>query len=110
MYQSTPYLGGLGISLKPPSWLRNLVGSVVRGSTVTVQTPAGPQTFDLGNPSDVAALKNIAAKVKVNVGGNRPAGPAENVINTVENIPGGWLTIAAVAAGIIFLPRLLRSR
>lgn len=103
----------LGFSLKPPSWLRNIVGAVVKGTTATVPTPAGPVVVDLGNPQSVAAAKAAVMGTKFSTTvGNKPAGPAEQFNAAVqENVPGGWLTIAALAAGALFiLPKLMRRR
>jgi hypothetical protein len=104
----TTGMGALGISLKPPAWARNIFGAIFKGTTITVPTPLGPQTFDLGNPADVAALKSMVtqSKVRVSTPGQQPTGPIDQVNKTVqENIPGGWLTVIGVAAGIVFLMR-----
>jgi hypothetical protein len=114
----TPTPTGLGFTL--PAWLTppksirgivgTIVGAVVRGTVVTVPTPMGTQTFDLGNPQDVAMLQQIASGIKI----GRPA-PTPSPVGTADqfvtsHVPGGWLGIALVGAGLIFLPKMLRSR
>lgn len=109
MYE--PNENGLGFSLKPPDWLRKLTGAVVRGTTATVPTPAGPVIVDLGDPDSIARAKAAIAGIKINTKvGTKPA-PGVDTFNAAvqENIPGGWLTIAAlVAGGLFLLPRLMR--
>ncbi len=111
MYE--PNLSGLGFSLKPPAWLRNLAGAVVKGTTATIPTPAGPVVVDLGNPQSVAAAKAAITGTKFSTTmGNKPTSPAEQLNASIqENVPGGWLTIAALVIGGVFvLPKLLRRR
>jgi hypothetical protein len=96
MYNSTPYTppGGLGISLKPPDWLRRIVGDVVGGTRISVP----PVTVPL--PGGGSATIN-------------PTRPTfqQQTQQIVGAVPGGWLTIAAIAAGAIFiLPRLMGRR
>jgi len=90
--------GGLGAItlpkfLTPPRWLRNIVGAVVKGQQVTVPTPAGPQTFDLGNADSVRALQQMISGAKLQPKPVPTTGPAEQIISAVEKVPGGWLTI-----------------
>jgi hypothetical protein len=93
MYNSTPY-AGLGLSLKPPAWLRTAVSEIVSGTkvavpSVTIPLPGGGS---ITTPSTKPTVQQQAELV-------------------VANVPGGWLTIAAVAVGAIFiLPRLLGRR
>lgn len=111
MYE--PNDSGLGFSLKPPAWLRNIAGAVIRGTTATVPTPAGPVVVDLGNPQSVAAAKAAITGTKFSTTmGPKPASPAEQINASVqENVPGGWLTIAAlVVGGVFILPKLMRGR
>lgn len=113
MYQTMPYqqLSGLGLSLKPPAWLRNIVGSVVSGTKVSIPTESGiPITVDLGDPEAVAKLKAMILGAKVSTSVGTPRVSTMDRINTgVESIPGGWFTVAAAAVvGVLVLPRLIR--
>jgi hypothetical protein len=96
----------MGFSLSIPSSLSNLVkgvaGAVWRGTTVTIPTPIGPQTFNLGDPAQVKQLEAMVKGTKLNVATPRP-GTGTNIPRAIEqNVPGGWFTIAAVAAALIF--------
>lgn len=106
-------LADLGFSLKPPKWLRNVVGAVVKQTHVTVPTPTGSQTFDLNNPADVARMKQIVSQTKVSVGPPAPT-PAENLNAAVTGaVPGGWGTLAVAGglglAALFILPRVFRA-
>lgn len=105
-------LGALPRQITPPSWLRNLVGSVIRGTSVTVPTPAGSQTFDLGNPSHVAFLRSMASGASLSVTRKPPAAdtPAGKINEAVQNVPGGWVTIAGGIVGLFFLAKMLGGR
>jgi len=110
MYERMPAnIGALPRWLTPPSWLRNIAGSVFKGTKVTIPTPAGPQTFDLGNPADVAALKKLLTGAKVSTSvGQQPTNPLDQANRAVqENIPGGWLTIIGLGLAGFFLVRAL---
>jgi hypothetical protein len=103
----------LGFSLKPPSWLRNIVGAVVHGTTATVPTPAGPVSVDLGDPASVARARAALTGTRFSTTvGTHPAGALEQANAAVsENVPGGWLTIAGVGLLAVFvLPKLVRGR
>jgi hypothetical protein len=92
VYQSTQ-LSGLGLSLKPPAWLRNIA--------------AGPLTL---SPQQAA---NAARGAQVTYSsGPRPASPIDAANAAVTNeIPGGWLTVAAIGLAAVFiLPKLMRGR
>ena len=79
-------LSGLGFSLKPPAWLRNAVGQIVKGSTVNVPSiniplPGGGMiTTPSTKPTVTERAQLLAA-----------------------NVPGGWLTIAAIGLGAFLL-------
>ncbi len=97
--------------LTPPKFVRDIAGAVLRGTQVTVPTPVGPQTFDLGNPADMALLKNLVTGTKVSTRvGPRPPSAMERVTQTVEAIPGGWLTLAAVGVGLFLVMGAMRPR
>lgn len=89
-----------------PSWLSKIVGTIVRGTQVTVPTPAGNVVFDLSDPNAVNTAKQIltGARVSTTVG-NRPQTPLEQASAAVESIPGGWLTIGAGALALVLLMR-----
>lgn len=111
MIQDMRHGEGLGFSL--PSWASNIVGAVLRGTQVTVPTPAGPLTFNLGNPADVAALKQLVTGTTVQVTRRPPppSSPIEQAQAFVqEKVPGGWLTVAGVGLGAVLLFTMLRRR
>ncbi len=90
-YQS---LDGLGLSLKPPAWLRNAVSEVWKGSKISI-------------PSTTIPLPGGGS---VRTPGTKPSFQ-DQAQNAVENIPGGWFTVAAIALGAaVLLPRLIRGR
>ena len=102
---------GMGFSLKPPSWLvdeaKKLIGSAFRGTQVTIQTPAGPQVFDISTPGGIAALQAMIASAKIGKPTPTPS-PVQQANDFVQSrIPGGWLTIAGGAL-VLFL--LLKRR
>lgn len=96
-----------------PGWLSSIVNKVVRGTTVTVPTPAGPVVVDLGNKASVDAARAALTGARISTSvANRPASPFQDVNATVqEKVPGGWFTIAAAGAFALFvLPKLLGGR
>jgi hypothetical protein len=115
MYQLEGNGYGLGFSLPrwltPPRSIRKAVGGIiaqaVKGQTVTVQTPGGPMTFDLGNPADVDALKKI--RVSFGPKGENPTA-ADQAAGAVNKIPGGLGTLALVGAGVLALVMFSRKR
>lgn len=91
MYQTqNRQLSGLGLSLKPPKWLRNAVGGVVR-DTVDAATKAARESAE-------AAAREAAARLRT-----PPKTPVEQVNEAVAAVPGGWLTIAALGIGALML-------
>ena len=103
-------LAGLGFSFKPPSWLRNIAGAVMKGTQVSVPTPAGvPIVVDGADPN---ALKKVldalkGTKISTQVGTPRPSLP-QQAENAIESIPGGWFTVAAVGLGVLLLVKAAR--
>ena len=109
----------------PPAWLRNIAGAILRGTQVTVPTPAGPQTFDLNNPQGAAQLRNLAnqaiAAVRSAASGatisvtRKPGGSVSDPVSQVnkavtENVPGGWVTVAGGVIGLFILAKMLGGR
>ena len=95
-----------------PDWLTKLGASLIKGTTVSIPTPAGPVTVDLGNPASVAAAKAAVTGTKLSIStAPKPTTPVQAVNAAVtQNVPGGWLTIGLGAAAAMFLlPRLLRG-
>lgn len=89
-----------------PSWLSKIVGTIVRGTQVTVPTPAGNVVFDLSDPKAVATAKSILSGARVSTTvGNKPQTPLEQASAAVESVPGGWLTLAGAALALVFLMR-----
>jgi hypothetical protein len=93
MYARTP-APGLGFSLKPPSWLVNDVKSLVAGKPASVPLPSGGSVTVTPRPATNTALNAANTQLQA----------------AVEEIPGGWLTIAAAVAAIFVLPKVLRGR
>jgi hypothetical protein len=88
---STAQLSGLGFSLKPPAWLRNAATEIIQGTkvavpSVTIPLPGGGS---ITTPSTKPTLPQQAQLL-------------------AANIPGGWVTIAAVGLLGAFL--LLKRR
>jgi hypothetical protein len=85
--------------------VKNLVGSVTRGTRVTIQTPLGPQTFDLSKPGAAEALARLKESLKSAqfdyTSGPRPSTPGQFVQAGIAQIPGGWATIALVGAALL---------
>lgn len=109
MYESNPQLG---FSLKPPAWLRNIVGAAVKGTTATVPTPAGPLTVDLGDPASIARAKAAlqGTTFSTTVGTKPPSALEQANAAVSSSVPGGWLTIAAGIAAVLLLPKMMRGR
>lgn len=101
------YLTGLGFSLKPPAWLRNFAGAVIKGTTITIPTPTGiPIVVDGSDPN---AYQKILAMlrgttVSTQAGAASPSIP-QRAAQAIENIPGGWLTVATLGIATFLLLR-----
>ena len=96
MYNSMPYRGlsGLGFSLKPPAWLRTAVGQIVGGTTVSVPSVTVP----------------LPGGGSVTTPGTKPT-IGQQLQTGVNTVPGGWVTVAAVALGAMYvLPKLMGRR
>ena len=107
MYQR-PSLGlTLPRFLTPPRSVRDLVkgigGALIRGTTVTIPTPVGPQTFNVGDPSQRAQLEAMIRGARLNVATPQP-GTGFDLGRSIErNVPGGWATIGLAALAAVFL-------
>lgn len=102
----------LGLTL--PSFgdlFRGIAGAVWRGTTVTIPTPIGPQTFNISDPAQRAQLEAMVKGLKLNVA-TPQAPPTFNIARSIEqNVPGGWATVAiAVLAGVFLLGNVMRPR
>jgi len=101
--------------LTPPKGVRDLLkgvaGAVFQGTMVTIPTPIGPQTFNLGDPAQVAQIMAMLRGTRVSVATPRP-GTGGGINQAVQqNVPGGWATIGLVAlAGFFLLGRSVRTR
>lgn len=84
-------LSGLGLSLKPPSWLRDAAKKVVSDTVSTATDAAKRAAAD--------ALARAQAQVAP-----KPT-PMDAVNEAVSSIPGGWLTIAAVGLGLLLVAK-----
>lgn len=104
MYVQYPSLGlTLPRQLTPPRWVRDAVrarvGAYLKGAKVTIPTPSGNETFDLGDPASLAALKRMITGARFErAAPEGAAGPF-----SVVGIPGGWATLALLAGGIYLL-------
>lgn len=117
MYSMSPGLGAVPRQIRPPAWLRSIAGAVVRGTQVSVPTPAGPQVFDLSKPLDKAALQRLAdqatAMLRQMASGTtvsvtrRPNDQGDYVS---RNIPGGWATVIGGGLALLVLPKLIGGR
>lgn len=106
-------LNGLGLSLKPPKWLRNTVNAVVNSGAVkvTVPTASGPVEVNRDSVQAAAdALRN--ARVQINAGGGpKPTGTVDQVQDFVQaNVPGGWLTVLGGGLALVLLFQAMGSR
>lgn len=70
--------------------LKNVAGAVLKGQTVTIQTPTGPIIFDLSDPDQVKALQQMVTKAQLT------RGPAPAPALPSIPVPGGWSTVAVV--------------
>jgi len=80
------YLQGLGFSLKPPKWLRDLVNK-----NVHVNLPPIP-------PVNVDVRATPTASETAAAAGREAQG-------LVDQVPGGWVTIGVAAASLLLLMR-----
>lgn len=108
MYQRAPTLQSwLPRILTPPRSLRNLLkgiaGAVVRGATVTIPTPAGPQTFNLGDPAQRAQLEAMVRGSRFNIATPQPGTGFDLGRSIEQNVPGGWATVAVAGVLAVFL-------
>lgn len=123
MYEITVNRQGLGFSLLPPKSIRaklsaelktvlqRVAGAVLKGTQVSVPTPVGTQTFDLGNPADVAILKQMATGIRFGQAAPEPTSPVETAKQMVsEHVPGGFGGLALIGAGLLALVLFSRRR
>jgi len=99
------YLTGLGFSLKPPAWLRNFGGAVIKGTTITIQTPTGiPIVVDGIDPQAYQRVLAMLRGPRVSTAAGA-AGPSRRpgAAQAIENIPGGWLTVATLGIAAFLL-------
>lgn len=91
---------GLGFSLKPPKFVRDLFSNV----QVTVPTPIGP--LDVTSPAVLEAAK----RATVTIGPGAAASPYQQAVHAVEQFPGGAAGVLAVIAGVGALAFMLGKR
>lgn len=82
---------GLGLSLKPPKWLRKLINT-----PVSVPTQAGTISV---TPGQIIASSNTAPSPIAQAAGNAAAG----VSQFVDGVPGGWWTIGGGALALAWI-------
>ena len=105
MYQSLQ-LSGLGLSLKPPKWLRNTVRDAINKVTVTVPTGVGPVTL---TPAQAAAAAR-GAQVTYSTG-PKPPSPMDAANDFVsDKVPGGWVGLALGGAALYYFMSKRRRR
>lgn len=90
MYQRpTPrQLAGLGLSARPPAWLRNAAKNAV---------------------NDLVNKARDEATAALNASKRPAASPVDQVNDAVAGIPGGWLTILGLGVGALMLLKPHRS-
>lgn len=90
-----------------PDWLKSVAGAVIRGTRVTF----GGQSFDLGNPADVALLRStVTGGVKVSRTPAPAPSPVDHLNDAVSNFPGGWLGVGGALFGVWLLIRSMNRR
>lgn len=110
MYETSTQISGLGLSLKPPQWLRDLGARVISQTHVSVPTPAGSVVVDLGDPTQLAQIRQAITGAQVQVGPRAPS-PLEQLNAGVGTaVPGGWGTIAVAAGALLLLMARRRRR
>jgi len=116
MYQRTATLESwLPRFLTPPRSVRDLLkgiaGAVWRGTTVTIPTPVGPQTFNVGDPAQRAQLEAMIRGTRLNVATPEPGAGFDLGRSIEKNVPGGWATVGiGVLLAVFLLGGALRPR
>lgn len=93
---------GLGFSLKPPKWLRDLGAQVLSSTRVVVPTPLGPITVDPTNPAELERLRSMLSQTRVTLGPQEPT-PLDRAASMFQAVPGGAVTLLGVGAALLFL-------
>lgn len=106
--RQTVDIGAVPRQVKPPAWLRNIVGGVIRGAVITVPTPVGPQQFNVTSQADLDRLKAMISGTKLEVRVNQQPGPMEQISSAVQSFPGGAMGMVLALLGGAYL--LKRSR
>jgi len=81
--------GGLGFSLKPPSWLRN----IVKGVTGAITTPGG-----------TVVARDTTGQITVTPG-SAAVNPGAQFQAGMNAVPGGAMTLVALGLGALMLMR-----
>lgn len=93
--------------------LKSAGQAILKGTSVTVPTPAGPFKVDLGDPASVARARAAVAGTQISTSvASRPAtSPMQQVDQQVQqNVPGGWVTVIGVGLLVAFvLPKVLKG-
>lgn len=115
MYQRPTLQSWLPRFLTPPASVRDLLkgiaGAVVRGTTVTIPTPVGPQTFNIGDPAQRAQLEAMVKGTRLNVATPQPGAGFDLGRSIEQNVPGGWATVGiGILIGAFVLGGLMRPR
>jgi hypothetical protein len=115
MYQTAPTLAlTLPKFLTPPRSVRELVsgvaGALIKGTTVTIPTPVGPQTFNVGDPAQRAELEAMIRGTRFNVAQPQPGAPPDLARAIEQNIPGGWGTVGLVGLGLVAVLMVMSMR
>lgn len=106
-------LSGIGFSLKPPKWARNLIAGALKGQVVNIP---GTGPVDLGSPDAAKRLEEAARRAAAEKLRDAAARAGEKISpsqpqSPMDAVPGGWMTLAALGIGAaLILPRLLRGR
>ncbi len=91
------YLSGLGFSLKPPKWVRDLGAQVLSATKISVPTPAGiPVVIDLSKPGELERLRSTITGTRISVGQAAPSA-FDRLTAGIGDAPS-WGTLAIVGA------------
>lgn len=104
-------LAGLDLSLKPPKWVRSIVGAVTNPDKVQAVADRVQGAADsaqvIADKARAAAESLRNAKRSISNAGKRGENPMERANDWVtDNIPGGWSTVIAGGLGLVLVVSL----